>query len=354
MWQLFEPVHDVTYFCAEPRSAGNALGFRGFWMAYFAFRSAPLGPCEPAVVAATFYGFHESRVRRALPAAWSFATAADAIAARQASAASALNRIRQEAGIADEEIAPVAQDLWDISQRCSDYGRPLGAANRALGRPADPVERLWQAATTLREHRGDGHIAVLVARVISPVEAHLLKSRSGESDEPSLQSGRGWPEQEWTAAEECLTRAGLLHEGRLTDRGRREHDEVERATDACALQPWVGLPEARLDRLRERLEPLTQAVHESGELPALNPVGLGTGPEADAWTHRPVVPSRRGAKRSLLARCRHSWPLGGALTPYTGVRAWVCAHELMIRPRAPVMWLGWIVAAAARSGQTGA
>ncbi|MGB8380184.1 MAG: hypothetical protein WCG47_02855 [Dermatophilaceae bacterium] len=254
MWQLFEPVHDVTYFCAEPRLAGNALGFRGFWMAYFAFRSAPLGPCDPAVVAATFYGFHESRVRRALPAAWSFATATDAIAARQASAASALNRIRQQADIADEEVAPIAEDLWEVSQRCSDYGRPLGAANRALGRPADPVARLWQAATTLREHRGDGHIAVLVARGISPVEAHLLKSRSGESDEPNLQSGRGWSEQEWTAAEECLTRAGLLHEGRLTDRGRREHDEVERATDACALQPWVGLPEARLDRLRKRLE----------------------------------------------------------------------------------------------------
>ena len=99
MWQLFEPIHDVIYFCAKPRSAGSALGFRGFWMAYFAFRSAPLGLCDPAVVAATFYGFHQSRVRRALPDAWSFAAPAGAIAARQTSAGAALRRIWRAAGI---------------------------------------------------------------------------------------------------------------------------------------------------------------------------------------------------------------------------------------------------------------
>ena len=75
----------MTYFCAEPRLAADALGFRGFWIAYFAFRSPPLGRCDPAVVTATFFGFHESRVRRALPDAWSIATPANAIAARQAS-----------------------------------------------------------------------------------------------------------------------------------------------------------------------------------------------------------------------------------------------------------------------------
>ena len=40
----FEPVHAVTYFSPESRAAFDALGFRGFWMGYFAGRSAPLGP----------------------------------------------------------------------------------------------------------------------------------------------------------------------------------------------------------------------------------------------------------------------------------------------------------------------
>jgi hypothetical protein len=276
MWHLFEPVHDVTYFCAEPRTVAGVLGFRGFWMGYFAFRSAPLGRCDPAVVAATFFGFHESRVRRALPDAWSFADPADALAARRASAAAALRRICQSAGIAADEVVDVADDLWDVSQRCSDAGRPLGAANRALPKPEDPVERLWQAATTLREHRGDGHVAVLVARGLGPVQAHLLKARSEESDEATLRTARSWPDEDWAAAEAQLAAAGLLRDGQLTDAGRREHDEIERATDACAIEPWSGLSEAHLHRLRDRLGSLTRAVISSADLPAMNPVGLGS------------------------------------------------------------------------------
>jgi len=43
MWTLFEPVHAVTYFTAEARSAYEQAGLRGFWRGYFAGRAAPLG-----------------------------------------------------------------------------------------------------------------------------------------------------------------------------------------------------------------------------------------------------------------------------------------------------------------------
>ncbi|MGV1007231.1 MAG: SCO6745 family protein [Dermatophilaceae bacterium] len=280
LWQLFETVHDVTYFCAEPSAAGRELGYRGFWMAYFAFRAAPLGACEPAVVAATCFGFPDAQVRRALPDAWTYAGPADALAARRSSAAAALRRMWRSAGLPLDQVAQTADDLWEVSQRCSDHGRPLGAANRALPGPEDPVERLWQATTTLREHRGDGHVAVLVARGIAPLEAHLLKSRSGDSDEASLKRARGWPEEAWAGAEAQLTHRGLLRQGRLTTRGRKEHDEVERATDRCAVQPWAHLPDAHVEQLRERLTPLAEAVIANGEVPPLNPVGLGARPDS--------------------------------------------------------------------------
>jgi hypothetical protein len=32
MWQLFEPLHAVSYFTPEARAASDALGLRGFWM----------------------------------------------------------------------------------------------------------------------------------------------------------------------------------------------------------------------------------------------------------------------------------------------------------------------------------
>ena len=53
MWTLFEPVHAVTYFMAEARSAYQQAGLRGFWRGYFAGRAAPLGVAGPAVAAPT-------------------------------------------------------------------------------------------------------------------------------------------------------------------------------------------------------------------------------------------------------------------------------------------------------------
>ena len=64
-------MHAVTYFAPEARAAFDGLGFRGFWMGYFAARSAPFGVVPTEVVTAAFYNFAPQRVAKALPAAWS-------------------------------------------------------------------------------------------------------------------------------------------------------------------------------------------------------------------------------------------------------------------------------------------
>jgi hypothetical protein len=43
MWTLFEPIHAVTYFAPEARSAYEQAGLRGFWRGYFAGRGGPPG-----------------------------------------------------------------------------------------------------------------------------------------------------------------------------------------------------------------------------------------------------------------------------------------------------------------------
>ena len=53
----------------------------------------------------------------------------------------------------------------------ADRGPALYAGLRALDVPEEPVARLWHAATLLREHRGDGHNAALVAHGIGGTEA---------------------------------------------------------------------------------------------------------------------------------------------------------------------------------------
>ena len=81
MWTLFEPVHAVTYFAAEARSAYEQAGLRGFWRGYFAGRAAPLGVTGTggaAVVAASFFNFAPAFVARAIPGVWELITPQEA------------------------------------------------------------------------------------------------------------------------------------------------------------------------------------------------------------------------------------------------------------------------------------
>ena len=85
-------------------------------------------------------------------------------------------------------------------------GRVLYAALEALPAPDDPVARLWHAATMLREHRGDGHVAALVAEGIGGPSAMCCtrspKASPRRSSAGSTISARhGWPRW-WTG---CAT-----------------------------------------------------------------------------------------------------------------------------------------------------
>src|SRR5262249_3112633 len=156
----FEPVHAVTYFAPESRAALDGLGYRGFWMGYFAARSAPLGRVPVEVVTAMFYNFAPARVAKALNGAWAVAGPEGALVARQESAAAALRRY----GVDDSQSVRTAAELAGKAAKVAGVdGRPLFAANRALPWPDEPVPALWHAATLLREQRGDAHIAVLTA-----------------------------------------------------------------------------------------------------------------------------------------------------------------------------------------------
>src|SRR5246127_173706 len=122
LYDRFEPVHAVTYFAPEARAALDNLGYRGFWMGYFAARSAPLGQVAPEVVTAVFYNFAPSRVAKALPAAWEIAGPRLALRAREESAVAALRRY----GLSDDENVRTAAQFADKAARqASVDGRPL-------------------------------------------------------------------------------------------------------------------------------------------------------------------------------------------------------------------------------------
>lgn len=75
----------------------------------------------------------------------------------------------------------------------------LSAANSELPVSGDPLTRLWQAATPLREHRGHGHFAALAAAGIDGCEAVVLRCAKDISRD-LMQHVRGWTDEQRDAA----------------------------------------------------------------------------------------------------------------------------------------------------------
>ena len=115
--------------------------------------------------------------------------------------------------------------------------------------------RLWQAVTTLREHRGDGHVAALVAAGLDGCEALALRAGT-DIPRSELQPYRGWTDQEWEAARLHLTERGLLlPDGTASRNGRELLRAVESATDRAAERPWRALAPDAVQDLTALLTP---------------------------------------------------------------------------------------------------
>ncbi len=270
LFDRLEPVHAVTYFAPEARTALDALGFRGFWSGYFAARSAPLGPVPPEVVTAVFYNFAAHRVAKALPAAWDIAAPHAVLAAREEAAVAALRRY----GLADG-IDTAAELLGAAARSAAPDGRPLFAANLALPWPDEPLGQLWHAATLLREHRGDGHVAALQVLGISGRESNVLHAAAGRVPADMIKRSRDYDDALWQEQVDRLAERGLLDgTGALTVAGRDLKAEIEDATDRLALSAFDVLNDTDLDTLFHTLTPLTRLVIAGGDLPAATPMGL--------------------------------------------------------------------------------
>lgn len=286
MWALFEPVHVISYFAPQARDAFEQAGLRGFWRGYFAGRAAPVGLTGAAPIVASFFSFAPAMVGRAIPAVWDLITPRDALAVRQVGAVAALRSLLDLSdGPVPPRVAAAADGLAHVTADLACAGRTLAAANTALAVPAEPLARLWHAATVLREHRGDGHIAALVAADIDAPEALALRAgvdlaRDGAHAHMSpgwrrelIQPARGWTDDEWDAAAARLADRGLLQpDGTATPAGLALHKDIEHATDVAAARPWAALPAAGVQELADLLLPVTRAC--AAVLPVPNPVGV--------------------------------------------------------------------------------
>ncbi len=244
-----------------------------------AARAAPLGRVGPGPVAAAFYNFHPGMVARAVHGCWDVVSPETLCRVRAIAAAESLNEV---CGVeARSGLVAALPLLRHAVAGCAGAGRVMAGANRSLWPVIAPalgtagLGEAWQACTTLREHRGDGHAAALLVHGVGGLESHLLAVGTKGIPAEVLRDNRGWSEEEWGAGRERLAVRGLLHaDGRATDAGRTVHGEVEDLTDRLAEPAYAALSDGALGDLHGALSACATDIAASGLLPFPNPMGL--------------------------------------------------------------------------------
>jgi hypothetical protein len=262
------PIHAMIYFTPHRLAAYEAVGLRGLRMGYFASRAAAMGPVPANVVIATFFNFNPGLVRRAIPDAWALAAPGAILGARLGAADMSLRQAWGD-GVSGPEVAEAAElaRAAALAAAQEPHGRPLFAGHAALAWPAEPHLVLWHAQTLLREYRGDGHVALLAAAGLTPVEALVTHAAAGGVSAETLRRSRAWNEDDWEAGVASVRARGWLAEGEgpvLSDAGRAFRQGLEDRTDELAAGAWAVLGEAGCARLVELGQPLSQAIIDSG------------------------------------------------------------------------------------------
>ncbi len=262
--RALEPLHTLIYFVPEAGERYVAAGLKGGMRQYFASRSAAMGKVPAEVVIATFYNFAPSLVRRAIPSAWEDSTPEALLAARLDAADAALRRLLGDEVVDSPDLAEAAALAREATAAADIVGRPLFAAHAALDWPGPAHLQLWHAATLLREHRGDGHIAALVLGGLSGPEAVVSYVATGKSmPEDLMRSMRGYDEQEWADIKAMLRRRGLVDDDfRLTTAGQALRDGIEAQTDVAASAPYDHLGADKTRRLIELVKPWARSVNQ--------------------------------------------------------------------------------------------
>lgn len=274
LWTVFEPYHATVYFAPEARAAYADAGLKGFWMGYFASRGAALGPVPAPVITAVFYGFAPRMVERAIPDAWRFSSPERVLAARLDAADQGLRRLLGET-IDSADLRRAAGLARRAIEGCDVAGRPLFAAHSDLPWPEPPHLALWHAATLLREHRGDGHIAALLTTPLDGCESLVSFTSPDGTWREIIQPNRGWTDEEWEAARRRLQDRGWLDaDGALTPTGIEGRAGVERQTDLLAMSPVERLGAEGAEELYHLLLPIAPQIIAGGGIPMPNPMGV--------------------------------------------------------------------------------
>ncbi|AZM56833.1 hypothetical protein DMA15_33145 [Streptomyces sp. WAC 01529] len=267
---VLNSLHSTHYFSSDVTREMAQLGITHPSAVNFAVRAAAMGPVGAGVVTAAFYNYKHDLVAAHVPEVWNIAGPEEVLGARLRAVDATLRRVLGEEAVACAEMAEAAGLALRAAEACTRTARPLYSAHADLPVPEEPHLAYWHAATLLREHRGDGHLTVLLDAGLDGLEALVTHTATGKGIAPKwVFSTRGWTQQEWDAAEERLRGRGLLDgEGELTEDGVALRRDIEARTDRLDRAPYEHLGAAGVERLTELGTVFIGAALQAGAFPA--------------------------------------------------------------------------------------
>lgn len=263
-------LHSMVFFASESTQEFAQLGVTERPAANFAARAAALGPVGPGVVTAAYNSYKYEFVAQYMPKLWDTVTPAQAIAARYRAADGALRRVLGEEAVTSKEMAEAAELALRAAEACDRHGRVMYAAHADVPVPDAPHLRLWHAATLLREHRGDGHIAALVGAGLTGLDAQVTHTATGKGMAPKwVTATRGWTAEDWSAAVQGLRVRGLIDDaGELTAEGTALRERLEDDTDHLDRAPYEHLGPEAVARLTDLAGEFAKTAVVAGAFPA--------------------------------------------------------------------------------------
>ncbi|MER5729081.1 hypothetical protein ABT084_12235 [Streptomyces sp. NPDC002138] len=263
------PLHVTIYFSPDLAKEFAPLGIEGSAVP-LSSRCAALGAVGPGTVAAAFYNYSHAHLARFLPAVWQKADPEQVLAARLRAVDATLTRLLGAETLASPELAEAADLAMRATEACTRHARPLYSAHADLPVPEAAHLRLWHAATLLREHRGDGHLAALLIAGLDPVEAVVSHNATGRGmTQKWLMATRGWSADDLAAAADRLRGRGLLDaDNELTEAGTALRERLEADTDRLDAAPYEHLGAAGLARLHELGGGFVATAIRAGAFPA--------------------------------------------------------------------------------------
>ena len=256
-----EPIATIHYWSEPAYDAYAALGL-DFLTGYVWSRSCVLGEPEGSVVAAAFGAFDPGAIAGLYAAGRAACPLADVRAARAQGARRAL-----EATLPDTDgMAEVTAALRRGVETIDVTGRGLSAGLVGLPWPDDDRAQLWHASTTLREFRGDCHLAACATSGIGGLEANILTERMVGWAPLSYTGSRAWSPDAMEAATRRLTDRGLLEGDGLSATGRELRDDIEQVTER-QLAPVLEAIGNDLGEVVDRCEGWSKQILDRGWFP---------------------------------------------------------------------------------------